>query len=121
MSAYAQRLRHPRWQRRRLERMQQAGWRCETCGADDRELHVHHLVYAAGREPWEYEDHELRVLCIRCHGVEHAPPLRPPTGDPWLDRVEELLFEDRVWCLSPEQRAELQRLMSMKPPRRPAA
>lgn len=121
MTDYRDRLRHPKWQRRRLERMQAAEWRCESCGVDDQELHVHHLFYGAGREPWEYEDDELWVLCARCHGVEHAPPKLPPTGNPRLDRINDLLFEERVWCLSPDQRSELQRLMAMAPPRRPAA
>ena len=29
------------------------------------------LMYIKGREPWEYEDYELMVLCNACHASEH--------------------------------------------------
>ena len=28
---YAEKLKHPKWQKRRLEKMQGAGWHCEKC------------------------------------------------------------------------------------------
>lgn len=42
-------------------------WACETTEY----LQVHHLVYRDDREPWEYEPHEVRVLCCDCHKSIH--------------------------------------------------
>jgi hypothetical protein len=67
MSDYLKLLRDPRWQRRRLEILQLADFKCEECGARDRELHVHHRIYRGGAKPWEYADHELASLCKDCH------------------------------------------------------
>jgi hypothetical protein len=72
MKTYAQKLQDPRWQKARLRKLEEAGWACENCGADDRQLHVHHPVYVKGREPWEYGNEELQVLCHECHSNHHA-------------------------------------------------
>jgi hypothetical protein len=60
------------WQRRRLERLEQAGWECQNCGDKSTTLHVHHKQYIKGRMAWEYDDLELAVLCEPCHESEHA-------------------------------------------------
>jgi hypothetical protein len=65
--SYADLLRHPRWQRRRLEIMQRDDFACRECGATEKTLNVHHTVYIKGRKPWEYEDSQLRTLCQDCH------------------------------------------------------
>lgn len=76
---YLDKLRDPRWQRRRLEVLQRHYWRCDTCerGEDDGiPLHVHHKFYhlnydERGRlqkaDPWNYQDEDFRVLCDACH------------------------------------------------------
>lgn len=67
---YSEKLRSPRWQRRRLEIMERAGFRCERCGAGDRTLNVHHGAYEKGLEPWEYPDELLWCLCEeQCHPI----------------------------------------------------
>lgn len=68
---YFEMLKDPRWQRRRLEILQTADFRCENCEADDKTLHVHHKLYRKGAKPWEYADHELQALCEECHAAEH--------------------------------------------------
>lgn len=68
---YAEKLRDPRWQRRRLEVMGNADFACEACGAIHLTLNVHHTLYRKGADPWEYSDEELRCLCEGCHGIEH--------------------------------------------------
>jgi hypothetical protein len=68
---YAEQLRHPQWQRRRLQVLDAAGWRCTCCSADDKPLHVHHRLYVKGRLAWEYSDAELVALCEDCHEHEH--------------------------------------------------
>jgi len=68
---YREQLLHPNWQRRRLERLEAAGWKCSACLEKDRTLHVHHKRYVKGRLAWEYEDPELAVLCDECHDSAH--------------------------------------------------
>lgn len=66
---YWQLLRDPRWQRKRLEIMERAGFQCEECRAADKTLNVHHTHYVKGRKPWEYQNTDLRCLCEDCHGA----------------------------------------------------
>ncbi len=67
---YAEQLKHPNWQRRRLEILQRAEFRCESCADADTTLHVHHKIYRKGSKAWEYSDSELEALCERCHEAE---------------------------------------------------
>jgi hypothetical protein len=68
---YWQLLKSPQWQQKRLEKLSLAGWECQNCGSKDKELHVHHKQYFKGRNPWEYENDQLEVLCDKCHTVQH--------------------------------------------------
>lgn len=68
---YSEQLRHPNWQRKRLAMLDSADWTCEKCDAKETTLHVHHKQYIKGRMAWEYEPHELLVLCEECHEDEH--------------------------------------------------
>jgi hypothetical protein len=69
--SYADELRKPQWQRKRLEIMARDDWRCTGCSADDKPLHVHHERYINGRKPWEYADNDLKTLCEECHSLFH--------------------------------------------------
>jgi hypothetical protein len=64
---YTEKLKDPRWQKKRLEKLNEARWACQGCGREDITLHVHHLEYKKGAAPWEYEADELRVFCADCH------------------------------------------------------
>lgn len=68
---YAEQLKHPNWQRKRLEVFQSAGFECEHCGEKEKTLHVHHKRYVKGREVWEYTRQELACLCEDCHAEHH--------------------------------------------------
>lgn len=68
---YREQLRHPNWQRKRLEILEAAHWVCESCGGAESTLHVHHKRYVKGRMAWEYEDSELEALCEGCHAEQH--------------------------------------------------
>jgi len=70
-NSYFVKLQDPRWQKKRLEALEKAGWHCENCGNSDETLHVHHKQYFKGREPWEYELGQLSVLCKTCHSDNH--------------------------------------------------
>jgi len=69
-SEYSEKLKDPRWQRMRLEILQRDDWRCCICGDKTRTLHVHHMVYFWGRDPWDYSPSLLRTLCEVCHERE---------------------------------------------------
>lgn len=71
MTSYWQLLKDPRWQKVRLKKLEAAEWKCEACYDADTTLSVHHKRYVKGQQPWEYEPHELVVLCQPCHEVEH--------------------------------------------------
>lgn len=64
---YWEKLRDPRWQRKRLEVMERDGFACRSCGDSESTLNVHHGYYVKGREPWEYRDETLWTLCEECH------------------------------------------------------
>ena len=64
---YSQKLRSPKWQKKRLEIMDRDGWRCRDCGAENSTLHVHHCYYVVGVEPWDHPDDILTTLCDSCH------------------------------------------------------
>lgn len=68
---YSEQLKHPNWQRKRLEVLDAAEWKCATCEATDKTLHVHHKHYVKGRQVWDYEVEELEALCEDCHESAH--------------------------------------------------
>lgn len=67
---YLEKLRDPRWQKKRLEIMQRDGWKCGSCGREDKTLHVHHRYYTPGSDPWDYPDQAFLTLCEGCHQDE---------------------------------------------------
>ena len=82
---YAQQLRHPNWQRRRLEILSRSEFSCEYCGDSETTLNVHHVEYKKGRKAWDYGDDELEALCERCHKERHAAQ----------DAIKHLLAHDK--------------------------
>lgn len=67
MTPYQKLLRHPLWQRRRLEILELADFTCQICASTEKTLHVDHKLYRKGAKPWEYSDEELEALCEDCH------------------------------------------------------
>lgn len=65
--AYSEKVRDPRWQRRRLEVLQRDGWMCRNCGATTKTLEVHHLMYWSRLEMWDVDSVFLETLCTDCH------------------------------------------------------
>lgn len=66
---YAQRLKDPRWQKKRLELLNKAHWTCEECKAVEPAdgLQIYHVFYMLGKLPWEHDDRIMMVLCDGCH------------------------------------------------------
>lgn len=69
---YSDKLKNPKWQKKRLEVLNLHGFKCEKCGCEDKELHVHHRFYIKGREVWQYDNDVFQVLCCDCHEKEHS-------------------------------------------------
>jgi Zn finger protein HypA/HybF involved in hydrogenase expression len=69
---YHQQMKHPLWQKKRLEVMERSRFECENCGDSEEQLHVHHRYYRRGAMIWDYEEHELQCLCNKCHKDAHA-------------------------------------------------
>ena len=72
MTDYWQKLKDPRWQKKRLEVLQLKDFCCEICGDGESPLNVHHKEYFKGREPWDYENNQLAVICESCHKNFHS-------------------------------------------------
>ena len=69
--SYSDKLKDPRWQKKRLEVLQSAGFRCESCFTIEDALNVHHIYYEKDRAPWDYSDDAYLVLCDKCHKRWH--------------------------------------------------
>ena len=82
---YAEKLKDPRWQKKRLDVMQRDGFKCTRCNCDTLTLHVHHLKYLAEREPWQYDLSDLTTLCQDCHSLISAED-------------DAFLYGVRRWC-----------------------
>jgi hypothetical protein len=65
MSKYSEKLRDPRWQRKRLEIMQRDNFACTLCSDSKSTLNVHHWEYKG--EPWDVENDNLSTVCVSCH------------------------------------------------------
>lgn len=64
----------PRWQKKRLEVMQERHFTCEICYAKDQTLNVHHKQYISNKDVWDYENCQLSVICQDCHKQLHEQP-----------------------------------------------
>lgn len=85
---YAEKLRDIRWFEFREAFVKRqplsADYRhfCCDCGVEDgtdgpeSKLNVHHRHYIDGKEPWEYEDQDLLLICDKCHGYIHETETR---------------------------------------------
>jgi len=68
---YSEALKHPKWQKKRLQILELSKFGCNRCGDENKSLHVHHTIYRKNKKPWEYPDHEFMVLCDTCHERLH--------------------------------------------------
>jgi len=63
---YSQKLRDPRWQKKRLQILERDNWTCKSCGSVEKSLQVHHVIYLK-RDPWDYPSEYYQTLCEECH------------------------------------------------------
>lgn len=64
---YSNKLKNPEWQKKRLEILSRDNFMCQACYNTKNTLHVHHLDYIYGKEPWEYDGNYFITLCEDCH------------------------------------------------------
>ena len=88
---YSDKLKDPRWQKKRLEIMDKAGFKCSSCGNSKDTLNVHHTVYIKNRYVWDYPDEYLRCVCDQCHSFYHLLTQRIATMVGLMD-LERLSF-----------------------------
>ena len=86
---FKEQYKHPQWQKKRLEALEDAEYVCQRCFDSGRQLHVHHRQYFKGRMVWEYKTSELEVICDSCHSEAHAD----------LDYLKEVLSVLPTECL----------------------
>jgi hypothetical protein len=91
--SYYELLKHPKWQKKRLEIMEEYSFTCEYCGAEDKTLQIHHTYYEKGLMPWEYPNESLHCLCEDCHrnAQDWMTLLHRQIGQVGLSEVEDLL------------------------------
>lgn len=66
---YAEKLKDPRWQKKRLEVFNRDSFKCLLCEDNKTELQVHHISYDANCEPWDYPLENFQSLCKHCHSI----------------------------------------------------
>jgi len=66
---YSQKLKDPRWQKKRLKIFERDGWACRYCKNETKSLEVHHLRYTIP-DPWDENDSNLVTLCDDCHRLQ---------------------------------------------------
>lgn len=81
---YSEKLKDPRWQKKRLEILQRDEFACVRCGNSKLTLHVHHKSYIPDQDPWDYEDDNYETLCFVCHDVEHQTPEQKEQYKQWF-------------------------------------
>lgn len=64
---YYEKLKDPRWQKKRLEILERDSFTCQGCKETKHTLNIHHKYYDFKLEPWEYNNLTLVTLCDRCH------------------------------------------------------
>lgn len=69
---YEEQLKHPLWQKKRLEIMNRDMFMCLSCKSTQKTLHVHHKWYKNGKMAWEYPDTCYKTLCEDCHRQEES-------------------------------------------------
>ncbi len=72
MSSYSEKLKNPKWQKKRLEISERDNWTCQICSDSESEFIVHHKNYEKGKDPWDYDNNDLISLCVNCHEKEHG-------------------------------------------------
>lgn len=66
--SYSEKVKDPRWQKKRLHILARDEWMCPMCGNKEFTLVVRHRRYLSDKEPWDYPNELLITLWEACHG-----------------------------------------------------
>jgi len=103
---YAEKLKDPRWEKRRIEILERDDYKCQLCGERDKMLNVHHKYYESN-DPWDYVDCMLITYCEECHKKQHEAidTIREHLVTHFLRRFhpEDILKIIAVLCSNKEQ------------------
>lgn len=68
---YADQLKSPLWQKKRLEIFERDKYTCQICLDTQTQLHVHHTSYNKTYQTlaWEYPQYIYKTLCSDCHSA----------------------------------------------------
>lgn len=64
---YYEKLKDPRWQKKRLEILERDNFKCSQCRDGENTLNVHHGYYTTNYNPWDYPNETLHTVCEMCH------------------------------------------------------
>jgi len=67
MKTYSEKLKDPRWQKKRLEIMDRDKFECQYCADTKTTLEIHHIKYIFNIDVWDYDNNLLITLCSDCH------------------------------------------------------
>lgn len=106
MSNYSEKLKSPKWQKKRLEILKRDEFSCQLCGDEESTLHVHHIGYSS--DPIKTPNELLITLCESCHSEEEEllrevykninKELRNKGFmSPALMRLPDIFTKDRGW------------------------
>ena len=92
---YKEKLKDPRWQKKRLKIMERDDWQCQCCFDRIKPKIVHHKFYLKDKEPWEYNELSLITLCEDCHKSIHE---FEKTDCNWLDcnYTDQYIIQKRI-------------------------
>ena len=69
IKSYREKLKDPRWQKKRLKVFERDKWKCVECQDGKSTLHVHHKKYH--NDPWHTSMNDLCTLCEGCHNKKN--------------------------------------------------
>jgi len=95
---YTDKLKDPRWQKKRLKILERDKWECKRCYNAESILHVHHRVYKKAKNPWDYTNDDLITLCEDCH--KHERKSRPEYEQMLLSALREKFLADDIFSLT---------------------
>lgn len=104
-SSYAEKLKDPRWQRKRLEILNRDEFKCVNCGTTEKSLQVHHHHYTKG-DPWETPSAMLSTLCDDCHSERH--PLEKQAKEIFAEIISCIETQKHYW----EESSKFQRFLT---------
>lgn len=64
---YSEKLKDPRWQKKRLKVFERDNFSCILCQDKETTLNVHHERYL--KNPWDANLSDLTTLCKYCHAI----------------------------------------------------